>query len=554
MVAFVLLMVRCGYLMIIQSEYYTSEAQDLHERERTIKAARGEIIDATGTSLAINTTVCTVSVIYSQITDPELVISVLSTELGLSEETVRTSVEKYSAIEKVKSNVSIEVGDAIRSYQLDGVKVDEDYKRYYPYDTLASKVLGFTGADNQGIIGLEVMYEEYLKGEDGTILTITDATGVEVEEYGESRLEPISGNDLHISLDINIQQYATQLANQALEAKSADSVSILMMNPNTGEILAMVNVPEFNLNEPFEIADTIDSSIMDETQLQEYYNGVWRNGCVSDTYEPGSIFKVMTASAGLEEGVVTPEDTFQCPGYIIVEDRKISCHNVEGHGVQTFLEGTMNSCNPVYVTVGERLGATTYYEYLESFYLMEETGIDLPGEASTIMHDEDAIGPVELATMTFGQSFQVTPIQMLTTVASMVNGGNRVTPHFGVSVEQDGEVIETFEYPIIDDIISEETSETMQYMLEQVVESGGGINAYMEGYSIGGKTATSETLPRGTGQYISSFIGFAPADDPQVITLALIEHPEGTYYGGTIVAPMVKQLYENVLPYLEQIE
>lgn len=546
-----LLIIRCIYLMIVEHEYYSEKALALHERERVIKAARGEIIDSTGTSLAINTTVCTVSVVYSQVEDPERVIAVLSEELGILEETVRARVEKVSAIERVQSNVSKEIGERIREYQLEGVKIDEDYKRYYPYETLASKVLGFTGGDNQGIIGLEVIYEEYLKGQDGTILTVTDAKGIEVEEYGERRIEPIAGNNLHISLDVNIQQYAMQLAQQALETKAAESVSILMMNPQNGEILAMVNVPEFNLNEPFAIGADIDSTILSEQEKQDYYNGVWRNGCINDTYEPGSVFKIITAAAALEEEVVDLEDTFQCPGYIIVGDRRIGCHKVAGHGTETFVEGTMNSCNPVFVTVGERLGITTYYEYLESFGLMTKTGIDLPGEAGTIMHTLENIGPVELATITFGQSFQVTPIQLMTTVASIINGGNRVVPHFGIGIEKEGEMIETFSYEVQSEIVSEETSEAMQYILEQVVELGGGINAYIEGYQIGGKTATSETLPRGTGEYISSFIGFAPADNPQVLTLALINNPQGTYYGGTIVAPMVKQLYENVLPYLE---
>ncbi len=545
----VLLIGRLAYIMVFQSEYYVEKAQQLHERERSIKAARGEIIDATGTALAINKTVCTISVVHSQIEDPEYVIEVLCKELGLSDETVRARVEKYSSIERIQSNVSKEVGDTIRGYQLSGVKVDEDYKRYYPYNELASKVLGFTGADNQGIIGLEVIYEEYLKGIDGTILTMTDATGIELESEGEQRIEPIAGNELHISMDVNIQQYATQLAMQALETKQADSVSIIVMNPQNGELYAMVNVPEFDLNDPFFVEGEIP-----EEDLQDYLNQKWRNECINDTYEPGSTFKIITAAAGLEAEVVSLEDQFSCPGYIVVEDRKIQCHKVGGHGSETFLEGTENSCNPVFVTIGQRLGVTAYYDFLEQFCVMETTGIDLPGEAGTIMHDLENIGLVELATMSFGQSFQITPIQLLTTVSSIINGGNRITPHFGVSIEKDGNVIETFSYDVIEDIVSEETSETMQYMLEKVIEEGGGINAYIDGYAIGGKTATSETLPRGNGQYISSFIGFAPADNPEIITLAIINHPQGTYYGGTIVAPVVKQLYENILPYLEGME
>ncbi len=548
-VVMILLIGRLAYIMLFQSEYYVAKAQQLHERERSIKAARGEIIDATGTALAINKTVCTISVVHSQIENPEYVIEVLCKELGLSEEAVRARVEKYSSIERIKSNVSKEVGDTIRSYQLSGVKVDEDYKRYYPYNELASKILGFTGADNQGIIGLEVIYEEYLKGIDGTILTMTDATGIELEAEGEERIEPIAGNELHISMDINIQQYATQLAMQALETKQAESVSMIVMNPKNGELYAMVNVPEFNLNEPF----TIEGEVPEE-ELQDYLNRKWRNECINDTYEPGSTFKIITAAAGLEANVVSLEDHFSCPGYIIVEDRKIRCHKVGGHGSETFLQGTENSCNPVFVTISQRLGVTTYYKFLEQFCVMEPTGIDLPGEANTIMHDLDNIGLVELATMSFGQSFQITPIELLTTVSSIINGGNRVTPHFGVSVEKEGNVLETFTYEVKENIVSEETSETMKYMLEKVIEEGGGIHAYIEGYEIGGKTATSETLPRGNGQYISSFIGFAPASDPEIITLAIINHPQGTYYGGTIVAPVVKQLYENILPYLEGME
>ena len=554
----VLLFVRLLYLMVFESEHYSSLAQELHERERSIKAARGRILDANGEVIADNRTVCTVSVIHNQVTDKETVIQVLCAELGLSEEYVRGRVEKYSSIERIKSNVDKKKGDRIREYNLDGVKVDEDYKRYYPYDSLASKVLGFTGADNQGIIGLEVVYEEYLKGTEGTILTVTDAKGVELPEAGESRVEPIDGNDLYLSLDMNIQSYATQLAYQAMETKQADSVSILVMNPKTGEMLAMVNVPEFDLNNPYTLPETmlvdgVDISTEDLTseKKQELLNRMWRNGCINDTYEPGSTFKIITAAAGLEEGVVTPEDSFSCPGFVMVEDRKIRCHKVAGHGGETFVQATMNSCNPVFVTVGLRLGAETYYNYFRQFGLLNKTGIDLPGEAGTIMHKLENIGMVELATISFGQSFQITPIQLLTTASSIVNGGNRITPHFGVKVmDKDGNLVEDLSYPVEEGIVSKETSETMKMMLEKVVSEGGGINGQVAGYRIGGKTATSQTLPRGSGRYISSFIGFAPADDPEVIALAIINNPQGVYYGGQIAAPIVRQLFENILPYL----
>ena len=547
----VLLFVRLLYLMVFKSEHYSGLADQLHERERSIKAARGRMLDANGTVIADNRTVCTVSVIHNQIENKEEVIAVLCRELGLSEEFVTKQVEKYSAIERIKSNVDKETGDRIREYNLAGVKVDEDYKRYYPFDSLASKVLGFTGADNQGIIGLEVIYEEYLKGTEGTILTVTDARGVEISEAGESRIEPVNGNDLYLSLDMNIQSYATQLAYQALETKQADSVSILVMNPQTGEMLAMVNVPEFNLNEPYELPEGTATESLNNEQKQELLNQMWRNGCINDTYEPGSTFKIITAAAGLEEGVVTPESTFSCPGFVMVEDRKIRCHKVSGHGGETFVQATMNSCNPVFVTVGLRLGAETYYRYFEQFGLLTKTGIDLPGEAGTIMHKLENIGMVELATISFGQSFQITPIQLLTTASSIVNGGNRITPHFGVKVmDREGNLVKEFSYPVENNIVSEQTSETMRMMLEMVVSEGGGKNGQVEGYRIGGKTATSQTLPRGSGKYIASFLAFAPADDPQVIALAIINNPQGTYYGGQIAAPVVRQLFENILPYL----
>lgn len=546
---------RLVWLMIFDSSYYEQAAEELHQRERSIKAKRGRIIDSTGTVLADNRTVCNISVIHNQITDPDRVVEVLSRELGLEEAYVRERVEKVTSIEKIKSNVDKEVGDAIRACQLDGVKVDEDYKRFYPFDSLASKVLGFTGGDNQGIVGLEVKYDEYLQGEPGTILTVTDARGVEVTREGEDRVEPVDGDDLHISLDVNIEQYATQLANQVMAAKEAESVSILVMKPDNGEILAMVNVPEFDLNDPFTLPEGTVTEGLSDQEKQELLNRMWRNGCINDTYEPGSIFKIITASAGLEEGVVAMEDQFSCPGYIMVEDRRIRCHKTTGHGAENFVQATMNSCNPVFVTVGLRLGAQDYYEYFRQFGLMEKTNVDLPGEAGTIMHKEENIGLVELATISFGQSFQVTPIQLATTVSSLINGGKRVTPHFGVkTVDKDGNVTNVFDYPVKEGIVSEETSEKMRYMLEQVVENGGGKNGYVEGYRVGGKTATSQTLPRGTGRYIASFLGFAPADDPKVLALAIVTNPKGVYYGGQVSAPVVRQLFENILPYLEELD
>lgn len=544
-VAIVLFLIgRLVYLMIFCSEYYGRKAEDLHERERDIKAARGEIIDRNGVVLAENKTVCTISVIHSQVKEPELVISMLAKELEMDEAEVRKRVEKVSSIERIKTNVDKKTGDAIRAYGYAGVKIDEDYKRYYPYDTLASKVLGFTGGDNQGIVGLEVKYDKYLQGENGKILTLTDARGVEIENAGERRQEPVDGNDLHISLDYNIQMYAEQAAKKAMEEHGAERVSVLMMNPQNGEILAMVNVPEFNLNEPF----TIDGEVQTN---QDKLNTMWRNACINDTYEPGSTFKIITASAALEEGVATLEDKFNCPGYKIVEDRKIRCAKVGGHGAEDFTQGIMNSCNPVFIELGLRLGSEKYYSYFKKFGLLQKTNVDLPGEAATIMHNPKNIGQVELATISFGQSFQITPIQLATTVSSIINGGNRITPHLGLYVtDEEGKTVKTFQYETQEGIVSEKTSETMKMLLEKVVSEGGGKNAAIEGFSIGGKTATSQTLPRSANKYISSFLGFAPADDPQVLALVIIHDPKGVYYGGTIAAPVVKDIFENVLPYL----
>lgn len=544
------LMGRLFFLMMYRSEHYSQMAEDLHERERTIKAARGNIIDANGVVIATNRTVCTISVIHNQIEDPEAVIRTLCEELELEEETVRKKVEKRSSREIIRTNIDKELGDKIRNCHLAGVKVDEDYKRYYPFDSLASKVLGFTGGDNQGIIGLEVMYEPYLKGMNGTILTMTDAAGVEIENAFEDRVEPIAGNDLHISLDVNIQQYAEQAAYETMEKKQANRVSIIVMNPQNGEILAMANAPEFNLNEPFTLNVEADPGIS-AGEKQELLNRMWRNPCLNDTYEPGSTFKIITAAAGLEAGVVGLNDQFSCPGFRVVEDRKIRCHKVGGHGGETFLQGAMNSCNPVFIDVGQRLGIDNYYHYFEQFGLKEKTGIDLPGEAGTIMHKKDNMGLVELATVSFGQSFQITPIQLITTAASIVNGGNRITPHFGVKVvnEEQG-TIHRFNYPVKEHIVSEETSATMRYILEQVVSEGSGKKAAIGGYRIGGKTATSEKLPRSLKKYISSFIGFAPADNPEVIALITIDEPQGVYYGGTIAAPVISDIFKNIFPYL----
>jgi stage V sporulation protein D (sporulation-specific penicillin-binding protein) len=546
----VFLMGRLVYLMIFCSEYYGVRAENLHERERDIKAARGNIYDRNGVILAENKTVCTISVIHSQIEDPEKVIAVLTKELGMSEETVRKRVEKVSSIERIKTNVEKETGDAIRAYELAGVKIDEDYKRYYPYNELASKVIGFTGGDNQGIIGIEVKYDEYLEGINGKILTLTDARGVEIKNAGERRSEPVEGDDLYLSLDYNIQMYAAQAAVKVREEKQADSVSILVMNPQNGEILAMVNEPEFNLNEPFALNTEIETELSEE-EKQNALNKMWRNQCINDTYEPGSTFKIITASAALEEGKVSLSDQFNCPGYKIVEDRRIRCHKVGGHGAEDFTHGIMNSCNPVFIEIGLRIGSDRFCDYFEQFGLLSRTNIDLPGEASTIMHKRENIGQVELATMSFGQSFQITPIQLATTVSSIINGGNRVTPHFGVETKNaEGELTHTFVYGQKEHIVSEETSTTMRYLLEKVVSEGSGKNAALEGFSIGGKTATSQTLPRSEKRYISSFLGFAPADDPQVLALIIINNPQGVYYGGTIAAPVCRDLFSNILPYL----
>lgn len=543
------LLARLIFLMIFDAEYYQKLAKDLHEREREIKAARGKIIDRNGVVLATNKTVCTISVIHSQIEDAKLVVEVLSKELGLEKETIQKKVEKVSSMEKIKTNVEKETGDRIRNYNLAGVKVDEDYKRYYPFETLGSKVLGFTGGDNQGIIGLEVMYEKYLKGTNGTILTVTDARGIELDGIAEDRVEPISGNTLQISMDYNLQLYCEQAADKVLEEKQADGVSIILMNPQNGEVLAMVNAPEFNLNTPFTLNYEIEKDVSDE-EKQELLNKMWRNRCINDTYEPGSTFKIITSSACLEEGVVKLEDTFVCPGYKIVEDRKIRCHKVGGHGTETFAEGLQNSCNPVFMEIGQRLGAEKFYGYFKKFGLLELTNIDLPGEAGTIMHNLENIGQVELATMTFGQSFQITPIQMLTTVSSLINGGIRITPHFAMSVMNENSIVKKFAYSKKEGIVTEATSETMRTLLESVVSEGSGANGYIEGYEIGGKTATSQTLPRSANKYIASFIGFAPADDPQVIGMVVIYNPQGTYYGGTIAAPVLRDIYENIFPYL----
>lgn len=547
----VVLLGRLVYLMLFRGDYYSGLATDLQQRERKIKAARGKILDANGEVLASNKSVCTISVIHNQIKDPEAVISMLVKELGLPEEKVRKRVEKYSSIEKIKSNVDKETGNRILAYGYAGVKVDEDYKRDYPYDDLASKVLGFTGGDNQGIIGLEAVYDSYLQGTDGMILTTTDARGVEVNNIGEERVEPIAGNNLRISMDANIQMFAEQAAEKAYIQKEADSVSIIVMNPQNGELMAMVDYPEFNLNEPFVLTGEYEQYVRTEEE-QDYLNQMWRNHCINDTYEPGSTFKIITASAALEEKVVSLEESFYCPGYIVVEDRRIRCHKTTGHGAESFVEGIENSCNPVFINIGLRIGADRFYDYFEQFGLLEKTHIDLPGEAATIMHKRENIGLVELATISFGQSFQITPIQLATTVSSIINGGTRITPHFGVQVEDtDGTVTESFTYDTREGVCSEETSETMRYLLEKVVSEGGGNKAYIEGYEIGGKTATSQTLPRSAKRYISSFLGFAPADDPQVLVLVIIRNPSGVYYGGTIAAPVAKEIFENILPYLE---
>ena len=542
---------RLVYLMVFEAPYYQEQAEELHERERDIKAARGEILDVNGTVLATNRTVCTISVIHSQITDPERVIRELSRLLELDEGSVRKKVEKVSSMERIQTNVDKEIGDQIRSLGLDGVKVDEDYKRYYPYDELASKVLGFTGGDNQGIIGLEVMYEEYLKGINGKILTTTDARGIELSQVAEDRIEPVAGNTLQISLDYNIQTYAQQMAEKVMEEKQAEKVAILMMDPGNGEILAMVNVPEFNLNDPFTLNTEDGGAALSDEEKQEALNQMWRNGSINDTYEPGSTFKIITASACLEEGVVDLDDTFQCPGYRVVEDRKIRCHKVGGHGAETFVEGIRNSCNPVFIDIGLRLGTDRFFDYFQQFGLMDQTGVDLPGEAGTIMHKKENVGLVELATMSFGQSFQITPIQLAATVSSLINGGERVTPPLGVRIlDGEGKKVKEFSYGSGGRIVSEETSAQMRTLLEGVVAEGSGKNAYVEGYRIGGKTATSQTLPRSANKYISSFVGFAPADDPQILAMCVIYDPQGIYYGGTIAAPVIGDIFRNTFPYL----
>ena len=549
MAAMLFLIGRLGYLMLLRADYYSEKAQDLHERERSIKAARGKILDCNGKVLADNKTVCTISVIHSQIKEPEKVIDVLTEELGLERDQVKKRVEKNSSIERIKTNVDKQTGDKIREYDLAGVKVDEDYKRNYPYGNLASKVLGFTGSDNQGIVGLEVKYESILKGTDGQILTMTDARGVELSDTGEGRKEPVSGKNLILSLDANLQEYAQQAAYQALEQKQADSVSIILMRPGNGEILAMVNVPEYDLNDPFNLKKSTNG--MSQQEIQDERNKMWRNGCINDTYEPGSTFKIITASAALEEGVVTPEDTFSCPGFRIVDDRRIRCHKTTGHGSETFVQGVMNSCNPVFIEVGQRLGTDAFYRYFQQFGLLEKTGIDLPGEAGTIMHQKKDIGPVELATISFGQSFQITPIRLAATVCSLINGGHQITPHFGVEVrEDDGTLLETLSYKEGKQIVSEQVSKTMRTILEKVVSEGGGKKAYIEGYHIGVKTATSETLPLSANKYISSFLGFVPAEDPRILGICIINNPQGVYYGGTICAPVMRMVFENILPYL----
>lgn len=551
-IAIIGLFSRLAYLMIAKSEYYGEKAQELHERERPIKAERGVIYDANGVVLASNKPVCTISVIHSQIKEPEKVIEILCKELGMSEEKVRKRVEKVSSIERIKSNVSKDIADKIREYDLDGVMVDEDYKRYYPMGSLASKVLGFTGSDNQGIIGLEVKYNSYLQGVDGKILTLTTAKGVEIENAAEDRQEPIAGKDLHLSLDVNIQTYAEQIAKKVCEAKGAKSVKMIVMNPQNGELMAMVNYPEFDLNDPYTLNYEVENSaVLTDEQKTNMLNEMWRNGCISDTYEPGSAFKIVTATAALEEGVVKLTDTFSCPGYKRVEDRSIRCHKKGGHGSQTFVEGIKNSCNPVFMTLGERLGVKNMYKYFNRLGLFQKTGVDLPGEASSIMHKIENVKPVELATMSFGQGFQITPLQLCASVSAVINGGTMVTPHFGVSVTtNEGDVFEELSYNTTENAVSKETSETMKSLLEAVVASGTGKRAYLPGFRIGGKTATSEKLPRGNAKYIASFIGFAPAENPQVLAIVLIDEPKGLYYGGTIAAPVIGELFDNILPYL----
>ena len=542
---------RLVYITILQSDFYQNEALKLHQRERAIKAPRGIVYDRNGKVIASNKPVCTISVIYAQVTDKEKVIDVLSKELEMDEAEIRKKVEKVSSRERIKSNVEKEIADRIREYELDGVMIDEDYKRYYPYGDLASKVIGFTGADNQGIIGLEVFYDSYLAGKDGSINTLTDAKGIEIENAEETIDEPVEGQNLTISIDLNIQKYAQQAAEKVYTKKEAKRVSVIAMNPKNGEIYAMVNVPEFDLNEPFTLTEEYDTEGLSADEINDLRNQMWRNWCINDTYEPGSTFKTVTATAALEEGVVTLEDGFQCPGFRIVEDRKIRCHKVAGHGSESFKQGFMNSCNPVFMDVGARVGVENMYKNYKKLGLFKKTGVDLPGEANSIMHNKENVGPVELATMSFGQSIQITPLQLMVAVSAMVNGGNLVTPHFGMYItNSNNEIVQTLEYPLEIGVISKETSDTMKILLESVVAEGGGSKAIVEGYRIGGKTATSEKLPRSSNKYISSFIGVAPADDPVIAVLVLIDEPTGIYYGGTIAAPVAQEVFENILPYL----
>ena len=550
LLASILETVRLGVIMTAKSEYYMQRADELHQRERRIKAKRGRILDRNGTVLAANEVVCTVSVIHSQIEDEEKVIKVLAGELDMDVEEVAKKVEKVSSMEYIKTNVDKNTGDAIREYDLPGVKVDEDYKRVYPYDELASKVLGFTGADNQGILGLEAKYDTYLAGTNGQILTLSDAGGIEIKGSREERILPVDGQNLYTTIDVNIQQYAMQLAWETMIKKEAKQVSIIVMRPDNGEILAMVNVPEYNLNSPYELNYEPDEEESQKDKM-DLLNNMWRNFCINDTYEPGSIFKTVTATAALETGVVSLNDSFTCSGATVVSDRRIRCHKTTGHGTQDFTHTVYNSCNPAFVEWGRRVGVDNMYLYMGKLGLLAKTGIDLSGEAGTIIHKKENVGAVELATMSFGQSFQITPVQMLRAVAAIVNGGKLVTPHFGLyTSSSDGSVVNEFAYSTGEEAVSSQTSEMMKTILEGVVSEGGGTKAYIEGYSIGGKTATSQKLPRGSGRYISSFIGFAPADNPQVIAMCLIDEPTGVYYGGTIAAPVVKTLYENILPYL----
>ena len=538
------------YIMVVKGEYYSQKALDVQERERRIKAARGKILDRNNNVIASNKTVCTVSVIHRQIRDTDAVIKMLCEELDLEEKEVRKKVEKVSVREKIKSNVDKEIGDKIRSYDFDGAKVDEDYKRYYPYSSMASKVLGFTGADNQGIVGLEVKYDKYLQGKDGLILTPTDSRGIELDTALEERVEPVPGYNLVTGIDINIQKYCEQIAYNALGAKQANYVSVIVMNPKNGEIMAMVNAPEFDLNNPYSLTEEFSNDTSGKSK-QDLLNNMWRNQCINDTYEPGSTFKIVTATAALSENLVSLDSTFNCPGFVVVDDRRIRCHKTTGHGSQDFVHGTMNSCNPVFVNVGLRVGVKKFYNYMDKLGLLKTTGIDLPGEAGTIIHKQKNVGNVELATMSFGQSFQITPVQFLTAASAIVNGGNLVTPHFGVEIRnENNETVKKLKYNEKKNVISKDVSEKMKYILEKVVAEGTGNKAQVEGYRIGGKTATSQKLPRSARKYIASFMAFAPANDPQVIAMIIVDEPQGVYYGGTVVGPLMKQLYENILPYV----